>query len=139
VGGPLRGGDPGLRLIEASAVRPTYFEAATPPFETAEWEWLVVPLYHIFGSEETSVLTPGVAERAPAPYLGLNPRDARRLDLSDGQAVELSLHGSPVRLRVSLLPSLPAGVAALPAGIPGMPCLPRPERRNLKEALRGVQ
>ena len=36
---------------------------------------LVVPLYHVFGSGELSMLTPGVKSASPAPYLAMSPRD----------------------------------------------------------------
>ena len=66
VGGPLRGGDPGRRLIEPSAgTPPPYFDRVPPAFEPHADEWLSVPLHHIFGSEELSVLAPGIAERMP--------------------------------------------------------------------------
>ena len=37
--------------------------------------WLVVPLHHIFGSEELSALAPGSRELAPQPYAGICTRD----------------------------------------------------------------
>ena len=36
-------------------------------------EVLVVPIYHVFGSEELSVRAPGIAALCPAPYLAVNP------------------------------------------------------------------
>src|SRR5882724_5845165 len=69
VGGPLRGGDPGRRLIEPAAVeRVPYFVTVPRAFQPRDDEWLILPLYHIFGSEELSILAPGIAERAPQPY-----------------------------------------------------------------------
>lgn len=121
VGGPLRGGDPGKRLIEPSdgAERPALGEAP-PPFERMRGEWLAVPLYHIFGSEELSILSPGIAERSPEPYLGLNPGDASALGLAAGAELSLPLGGVTRGLQVRLIPSLPAGVAGLPVGLPGL-------------------
>ena len=41
--------------------------------------------YHIFGSEELSLLAPAVAERMPAPYVALNAgRRRQRCDVTDG-------------------------------------------------------
>ena len=66
VGGPLRDGEAGVRLLEASGTL-GYFGEAPPPFELRAGQWLVVPSYSLFGSEELSVLSSGVAARVPAP------------------------------------------------------------------------
>jgi NADH-quinone oxidoreductase subunit G len=120
IAGPLRGGDPGCRLIEPTqAEKIAYFEEIPPAFERRHDEWLALPVYHIFGSEELSVLTPGVAERAPQPYVALNPKDAARLGVGDGQAVALDETSAVHRLPVKLVASLPVGTAGVPAGLPG--------------------
>ena len=68
-------------------------------FEPREAEWLVVPLHHIFGSEELSVLTPGIAERAPEAVRGLNADDAASFtDGGQADAVQLVRGGSVARL-----------------------------------------
>ena len=123
VGGPLVGGDPGLRLIEPKAICPPmeYFREVPPAFQPRPGEWLVIPVEHIFGSEELSVLTPGVAGLAPQPYLGLNPDDAKALGVGEGAEVELALPEAAYRLPARLRPSLPRGMAELPVGLPGMP------------------
>ena len=121
VGGPLRGGDPGRRLLEPmeGGERPP-LGTIPAPFERRSGELLAVPLYHIFGSEELSVLSPGVAQLSPAPYIGLNPADAETLGLAAGTELDLPLGGAAHRMSVKLIPSLPLGVAGLPAGLPGM-------------------
>jgi NADH-quinone oxidoreductase subunit G len=120
IAGPLRGGDPGRRLLEPTrAEKIAYFEEIPPAFERREDEWLVLPFYHIFGSEELSVLTPGVAERAPGPYVALNPQDATKLGADAGREVRLAADGAEYRLPVRLVDSLPPGTAGVPAGLPG--------------------
>jgi NADH-quinone oxidoreductase subunit G len=127
VGGPLRGGDPGKRLIEPKqGARAMSFGNAPGAFERRSGEWLVVPLYHIFGSEELSMLTPGVAEQAPQPYLALNPDDARRLNVKEGGIVEVPFLKRIRNLPVRIVTGLPAGVAGLPVGLPGMPGISLP-------------
>jgi NADH-quinone oxidoreductase subunit G len=122
VGGPLRGGDPGRRLIEPASVEEvSYFRQVPAAFKRRDDAWLLVPVYHIFGSEELSILTPGVAERAPQPYLGLNPDDANGLPVKDGEELELSIDSAVYRLPVKFMPELPAGVAGLPVGLSGLP------------------
>ena len=95
VGGPLRGGDPGQRLIEpAAAPNRAYFEDVPSAFRPAPEKWLLVPMYHMFGSEPLSMLTPGIARLAPSPYLALNPEDVERLGFRRARRSG-SIRGSP--------------------------------------------
>ena len=124
VGSSLTGGDPGVRLIEpAPSGRIAYFSNIPMAFNRRADEWLVVPLHHIFGTEELSALAPGIAELAARPYLALNPEDAAELGLVAGNSAQLQLnrkgradHRLPVRLKAELQ----RGVAGLPAGLPGL-------------------
>ena len=127
-GGPLHGGDPGRRLIEPSPkpAEAARNETVPPAFKARAGEWLVVPLYHVFGSEELSVLSRGVAELTPKPYLALRPEDLQRLGAADGDEIELTLNGAPLRLPAKSWPTLANGLAGLPVGLPGMPAVSLP-------------
>jgi NADH-quinone oxidoreductase subunit G len=117
VGGELRGGDPGVRLIEPQGLgqaRTPASEGSIPArFEPRNNELLLVPLYHIFGSEELSLHSSGVKELAPEPYVGLNPEDAQRLRVEDETTVEITINERVLRLPARLMPSLDRGVAGL--------------------------
>jgi len=114
-GGPLRGGDPGQRLIERSARQDrAYFQNVPLGFCPEKESWLLVPIHHIFGSEPLSMLTPGVAGLAPQPYLALNAADVQRLGLAEGKTALLN---GKISLPVKVLHSLPQGAAGLPAGL----------------------
>ncbi len=126
VGGPLRGGDPGKRLIEVGQASrlsqgASFLQNVPEPFKPKAGEWLLVPLYHIFGSEELSVLSPGIAERMPKPYLALNPADAVKLNVNEREEIALTVSGKVQRFNVKLMPDLPAGIAGLPAGLHELP------------------
>jgi NADH-quinone oxidoreductase subunit G len=110
VAGPLRGGDPGIRLIEPREGRAGYCYEMPPPFEAPPGEWLIVPIPHIFGSEELSRQAPGVAELAPRPYIALNAQEASAF----GEEVECLGQ----RVTVKVAPELPARIAGVPAGVP---------------------
>jgi NADH-quinone oxidoreductase subunit G len=137
VGGALRGGAAGVRLIEpggagaaAAAVTavtaaipatPAIYRGAAPPaFERCSDVWLVLPLHHIFGSEELSVLSPGIAELAPTPYLALNPDDAAALGLGASDTAQLQIGNTGHTLPVRLEPSLRRGIAGWPVGLAGI-------------------
>lgn len=148
VGGALRGGNPGVRLIEppaqdgrsqgpgqeAIAPNQTKYRGVSPPaFVRRAGEWLLLPSYHIFGSEELSALSPPIAELAPRPALALGLEDAAELGLTDGDAVQIAvgevLHTLPLRIE----DSLPRGVAGWPAGLVGAPWLALPTMAALSK------
>jgi len=113
VGGPLQGGDPGVSVIEppqAGALH--YFNAIPPAFEPREGQWLLIPMFHIFGSEELSLQAPGIAALAVQPHVAVNSRS-----LEDRVEVEVCFAGGTLRLPVKLSPDLPPGVAAISAGL----------------------
>jgi NADH-quinone oxidoreductase subunit G len=122
VGGSLRGGDPGCRLIEPAA-HPTLAPVAqVPPAWTRRTgKLLVVPFHHIFGSEELSVVSASIASLTPAPSIALNPEDVRDLDLHPEQEIQISLGRVVYRVALRLDPTVPAGMAGLVVGLPGQP------------------
>jgi NADH-quinone oxidoreductase subunit G len=127
VGGPLRGGDLGARLVEPARTEGVkYFQRRVPPFAVKDDGLVVIAIHHIFGSEELSMVTPAVAELAPHPYLALHPDDASRLSVAEGDKVDLALGEGTFSLPVRLIESLARGVAGLPVGLPGLPGLDLP-------------
>jgi NADH-quinone oxidoreductase subunit G len=122
VNGSLTGGDPGIRLIEPQSGTTAFSFGDIPAaFESEGEKWLLVPVYHIFGSEELSTLSKGISELSPAPYLALNPQDAAQAQVQEGEEVEIVLNGETVRLPARLEPSLGRGLAGMPVGLPGIP------------------
>lgn len=128
IGGEMRGGDAGVRFLRhtSPADGGAYCTDIPPAFQPGEDRWYVVPLYHIFGSDEVSMLGPAVAERGCEPYLALNPADAERLGLKDGFKATLSVDGMSLHLSVKIEASLPVGMAGLPVGLRDMECMPIP-------------
>src|SRR6185437_4096432 len=125
----LEGGDPGVRLIHAngSAAGEGPRRAEIPAaFVVRPGEWLVVPLHHVFGSDELSHAAPAVAELAPAPYVALNAQEANSLGVRDGDAIDVTLDGTVRQLPLRIAPGLPAGVAGVPVGLAGMPAMTLP-------------
>jgi len=132
VGGPLRGGDPGKRLIEAADESDApYFDDVPKSSQPRPNEWLFVPLYHIFGSEELSVLSHGVAERSPRPYVAVGQEDADQLQLREGDQATVIIGTDAMRLPVKLISSLKRGLAGLPIGLGGMQVTKLPARGKI--------
>jgi NADH-quinone oxidoreductase subunit G len=104
IGGHLRGGDPGIRLIEPSQAPFDFHPQIPPAFQPKSGEWLILPAFHIFGSEELSASAPAIASLASGAYVAINPADADQpLPINDAE------------LPVSLRPDVPRGVALIPA------------------------
>jgi NADH-quinone oxidoreductase subunit G len=121
IGGALRGGPAGVKLFEQNGRDGiSYFTAIPEAFARRGDDFLILPAYHIFGSEELSARSPGIGERATALYAGLNPADAGDLNISAGQQIEIAVGGISRRLLARLVPSLPRGTAVLPSGFPGL-------------------
>ena len=123
VGGHLRGGDGGVRLFDGGAAA-NYRASAPAAFTVRADEWRLLPLYHIFGSEELSARAPAVASRVPAAYVAIATGDAARLGVAEGGELDLTLGATALRLPVRIDDSLMAGTLGVPVGLPGMPPLP---------------
>ncbi|WP_460148943.1 NADH-quinone oxidoreductase subunit NuoG [Pseudomonas sp. S3_E10] len=121
VGGHIRAGDPGTRLIESSGDSLNWFAAVPRPFNPAPGTWQVVPFFHLFGSEENSSKAAPVQERIPAAYVSLAKSEADRLGVNDGALLSLNVAGQALRLPLRINEELGAGLVALPKGIAGIP------------------
>ncbi|TWC54637.1 NADH dehydrogenase subunit G [Pseudomonas sp. SJZ080] len=121
VGGHIRAGDPGTRLIESSGDSLNWFAAVPRAFNPAPGTWQVVPFFHLFGSEENSSKAAPVQERIPAAYVALAKSEADRLGVNDGAMLSLNIAGQTLRLPLRINEELGAGLVALPAGIAGIP------------------
>lgn len=121
VGGHIRAGDPGTRLIESNGDSLNWFASVPRAFNPAQGTWQVVPFFHLFGSEENSSKAAPVQERIPAAYVALAKSEADRLGVNDGAMLSLNVAGQTLRLPLRINEELGAGLVALPAGIAGIP------------------
>jgi NADH-quinone oxidoreductase subunit G len=121
VAGEIKGGDSGIRLIEPKAEpKADYFGNVPAAFEPRQEESYIVPLYHIYGSEELSNQAEAVSERIHQAYVALNQKSAEKLGLNSRDKVKVNINGNEIGLPVKILNSLPDNIAGLPVGLPGM-------------------
>lgn len=120
VGGHLRAGDPGVRLLEARGSVLPWFSAPAS-FNPAPGTWQVVALHHLFGSEENSSRAAPIQARMPQPYVALAREEAARLGVNDGAWLSLNLGERTLRLPVQVREDLGIGLVGLPVGLPGIP------------------
>lgn len=133
VGGKLRHGDPGVRLIEAGEGNLGYFTAIPAAFKAEGWR--VAPYYHLFGSDEMSQRADVIQQRMPQAYVMVNSADAAQLGVNAGAWLEFNCAGQTLRLPVRLSKTLAQGQVGLPLGLPGIPpILVGATVENLREA-----
>jgi NADH-quinone oxidoreductase subunit G len=137
IAGPLREGPCGCRLLEPAATLPPYYFPEVETFVCKEACVLIMPLYHVFGSEELSSQGPAIAALTPQPHVKVAPADLERLGVEDGQMVEVAAQELKVRVPLRRAPELPPGIAALTVALPGMPGLALPDWGTIKPAAQG--
>ena len=120
VGGNLRAGDPGRRLLEPGSESLGWFDTIPAPFR-AEAALQVVSYDQLFGGDELSARSPVIQARMGDPELVLNPADAARLALHAGNLVAFSWGGHHWRLTLRISERLAPGLLGLPLGAHGLP------------------
>lgn len=120
VGGALRAGDPGVRLIKPSASSTSYYATIPQEFVPSAQKLITVPIHHIFGSEELSSRAAAVSQRVPKPYVALSKSDADRMNLENENELEIDLSEGKLKLPIKVDSTLPVGVIGIPAGLEGV-------------------
>ena len=122
VGGHLRAGDPGVRLLDGARMDLSWAHAPGA-FAPAAGTWQVVPLHHLFGSDENTSRAEPIQQRIPQAYIALAEAEANRLGVAEGATLAATLGEQSLQLPVRIMDELPLGVVGLPAGLPGIPPL----------------
>ena len=120
VAGALAGGDPGARLIGANGVTRRDGYQDVPPaaqVDVSNGTFRAAHVSYVFGGDELSAASAPILERTPPPYVLLNPADAQRLGVSDGNGVAIAELGASYEVRVD--DSIASGVAGVARGLPG--------------------
>lgn len=113
VGGSLRAGDPGIRLLTNKNELLPWYTAQTDNKEG----YCIVPLYHLFGSDEMTAKAEPIKERIAKPYIALNNEDAVVLDLKQDDLIKLTINHKEMAVSVCLNAGLAKGAIGLPVGI----------------------
>ncbi|CCW29365.1 NADH-quinone oxidoreductase subunit G [Xenorhabdus nematophila F1] len=121
VGGKLRFGDPGVRLIETVDGGLNYFDSIPTAFTAQKNQWYVAPYFHLFGSDELSQRSDVIQERMTEPYVMINHKDAEHLNVKEGAVMAFDCEGQQLRLTVRLSSNLVQGQVGLPLGMQGIP------------------
>ena len=137
VGGHLKGGDPGKRLFsEITTSKHTFLNNNFPhAFKPIPGEWLILPLHHIFGSEELSIYTTGVKERTPKPYIAIGKIDSEKLNIREGEKVHIQIDKNQYDLPVVIKEELVTGLAGIPFNIPELSGIEWPSKGILTKII----
>lgn len=133
VGGPLTGGDPGLRMVHASIASAKFFTDIPEAFKPMSGRLWIVPVHHIFGSDELSARSAVLQERIPQPYLLISEASRVELDIRENELLSFEIAGRTHSLPLRFSNVLQKGIAALPIGLAGIPYVDLPAWALVKE------
>lgn len=117
-GGHLRGGDPGVKLFhDRQGSEPSFFKGMPESFAERHEKWLVLPRYHVLGSGELSIYTKALEELTPSPSVSLSQQDANRLNVQNGDMLQVNADAKKYLLTVTINKNLCNGVVLVSAGL----------------------
>ena len=126
--GSMKGGDPGIRLIEpVTAENNSFFKISLQPFEGEQDEWLIVPVYHVFGSEELSSAGQAIGQRIQEPFVYMNKEDAEIFGVNDSDLIQLEISKIKLKIKVRIENSFKHRIAGLSVNLPGMQFINLPD------------
>lgn len=121
VGGHLRHGDPGIRLLDSPATAKNSWYTEIPTAFSTSTTLRIAPLWRLFGSEELSQRSAVFQQRMSPGQIVLHPKDAEQLGLTGKSRLELRCQGLALTLPIQLSAQLAQGHIGLPVGLPGVP------------------
>lgn len=124
IAGHLHAGDPGIRVLCAdNGSTLSWLNIIPQSFKIMKdvGRWLIVPYWHLFGSEETSQKSMCIQDCMPSPYVMLNQFDALQLKIQKNMSLKFTCADQILCLPIKLSTNLPKGHIGLPLGFPGIP------------------
>jgi NADH-quinone oxidoreductase subunit G len=125
--GKMKGGDSGIKLIkQTKSPAVLYFKPEKQSNVLQKGEWLIAPVFQIFGSEELSSAASTLAKRIPEPFVYLNTNDLVDLDVKTGEFIRLEIDAVQLKIKVIIEESIGKGIAGCSVNLPGMPYIDLP-------------
>jgi NADH-quinone oxidoreductase subunit G len=125
--GKMKGGDSGIKLIkQTGSLAVSYFKPEKQSNVLQKGEWLIVPAFQIFGSEELSSSATTLAKRIAEPFVYMNPDDSVELDVKTGDFIQLEIDAIHLKIKVITEESIGKGIAGCSVNLPGMPYIDLP-------------
>ncbi|MFM2163327.1 MAG: NADH-quinone oxidoreductase subunit NuoG [Pseudomonadota bacterium] len=121
IGGPLRNGYDGVRLVTPTAA------AATPGCPPAPQSAVVaVAAPNVYASDDRAVRTAALRALVPDAQIAVHPSTAQRLGLTEGGRATVRTASGAVTLPVTWSDAVAPGLVALPHRFPGVASLALP-------------
>jgi NADH-quinone oxidoreductase subunit G len=112
--GKVKGGNPGAIIFnEKGDSSLDYFKNIPGPFKPEIEKLLVVPVYLIFGSEELSSSARSVSELVPEPFLLLNDKETKRLNIALDNIINITVNKVNINVNIKTDNMIPDGIAGL--------------------------
>lgn len=118
VGGPLHGGNPGIRLIEPNDNGKSYFEIEKQSKNDGKYE--VLPRWQIFGSEELTSKSQAIVKRIEESKVSVSSNTLQSIGSDANGMITINNEKYSVTLPVYVDNSLPDHVILLPYGLKGI-------------------
>lgn len=115
VGGPLHGGNPGIRLIEAGDNTGGDLKN-TGSNKTNNGTFEVLPSHHIFGGDELSAKSAPLATRIPDTTVSISSSALQRSGIEGAESLSINYDGEAHSFKIKIDNSLPDNVLMLPKG-----------------------
>ncbi|WP_277810242.1 NADH-quinone oxidoreductase subunit NuoG [Chromohalobacter canadensis] len=114
VGGHLRAGDPGVRLLGPLPGDYDYTRTLPARFAARDDQWLAVPQARLFGGDETSARAEPIQARMAETRFTMSRGTAERLRMSPGVPLTFNLGERRLTLPVAISDAWPDGVIGVP-------------------------
>lgn len=112
--GSVKGGDPGIRLIENDDGKSVkYFSQIPQAFKPKPDQLFVVPVKNIYGSEELSSKCTAIDKRTQESTIYINQSDAKRREVKTSDRISLVIKEDQINVLVKVDESIPQGVVGL--------------------------
>ncbi|GAB1405638.1 hypothetical protein MASR1M74_28200 [Lentimicrobium sp.] len=134
IGGELHRAIPQLHIYNQpnkNGKAPSRFYSITSGDAAASDGWKVLPLYHIFGSNELSVVDGGIKELTPMPYIGVHPETAKKMGWGEKTRVRPAGHPDHSGLPLRLCAEIPEECVGIPLGLEQMPFIKLEDWKSL--------
>ncbi|MEH6589074.1 MAG: NADH-quinone oxidoreductase subunit NuoG [Halioglobus sp.] len=118
VGGHLKGGTAGARLLMSGAVStaPLHAEAEVNS-EGENGQWQLVARHRIFGSDELSAQSAGVDQLVELAFVEIGPQDAEAIGVVHGDGVDVDDGLAALEVRIN--PTMAANCVGFSVGLKG--------------------
>ncbi|MFT5082487.1 MAG: NADH-quinone oxidoreductase subunit G [Lentisphaeria bacterium] len=116
IGGPLKGGDPGIRLLDGATDGELnyYSEVDIPEALKKSQDLVAVSQSRIFDNSEVSMMSSALAVRIEKRCAMANKSTADSLQLAEGNAVSVRVGGATVVLPLCIKLEIPEGIITVP-------------------------